>query len=237
MEECDLVLAESKFFADGLGLTCHARTKARYDYSYIESAALQIVGNDVLEVSSFGDYMFNGISNVEFPLKMADKYTITKVSKNDYDISFKIKDGTKAEIATLKSFKDLVSVSFGDGFRPDQENVQGILGDRTGARYSCDYSHIIENVDEFGQEWQVRPGTDPELFQTKPAIQYPTKCMLKTPGIVGDTHRHLGESISVEDATKACKQAGFCLKGAMEACIIYDVIAIGDLEAAQFGAF
>jgi len=228
------VLAESKSFADGLGLTCHARTKARYDYSYIESAALQI-GKDVLEVSSFGDYMFNGMSNAELPLKMAEKYIITKVAKNDHDVLFEIKDG-ETEIATLKAFKDLVSVKFGAGFRPDKENVHGILGDRTGARYSRDHSHIIENVDEFGQEWQVRPGTDPELFQAKPAVQYPTKCMLKAPGVVEDARRHLGESISVEDATKACKKAGFSLKGAMDACI-YDVIAIGDLEAAQSGAF
>jgi len=206
-----------------------------YDYSYIESAALQ-TGNDVLEVSSFGDYMFNGISNVGLPIKMADRYTITKVAKNDHDISFQIKEDDGAEIATMKAFKDMVSVKFGAGFRPDKENVHGILGDKTGARYSHDHSHIIENIDEFGQEWQVRPGTDPELFQTKPAVRYPDKCVLKAPGAAKDARRHLGESISVEDATKACKEAGFSLKGGMEACI-YDVIATGDLETAQAGSF
>jgi len=210
------------------------RTKARYEYSYVQSAAVQI-GDDVLEVTEFGGYMVNGVSNAGLPLTMADKYTITKVVKNDHDISFKIHEGD-IDIVVLKAFKDLVSVKFGAGFRPDVDKVQGLLGDKTGAHYSRDHTHIIEDNDEFGTEWQVIPGTDPDLFQAKApdAVRYPNKCQI--PEAVKDTRRHLGESISVEDATKACEKAGFHLKGAVEACV-YDVIATGDLSSAQAGAF
>ena len=52
-----------------------------------------------------------------------------------------------------------------------------------------------------------------------------------------EKRRLLGETISVEDATKAGEAEGFGnTKGALEACV-YDVIATGDLEAAKAGAF
>ena len=41
-------------------LMIQARTSIRYDYSYIETAALML-GSEVLEVSSFGEYAVNGV--------------------------------------------------------------------------------------------------------------------------------------------------------------------------------
>ena len=58
--ECDLVFLHAPDFRNGTGLEIHVRTSIRYWYSYIESAALKI-GNDILEVDSFGQYAFNGI--------------------------------------------------------------------------------------------------------------------------------------------------------------------------------
>ena len=58
---CDLVLLHDDSFAHGLGITIHIRTKERYGYSYIETAAVRI-GEDTLEVSSYGFYMVNGVS-------------------------------------------------------------------------------------------------------------------------------------------------------------------------------
>ena len=51
-------------FALGLGLDIHIRTKIRYGYSYIELAALKI-GNDILEVSSWGEYSVNGVGKAD----------------------------------------------------------------------------------------------------------------------------------------------------------------------------
>ena len=39
---CDLVLADSPLFGDGLGFAAHVRTKARFDYSFIEYAAIKV---------------------------------------------------------------------------------------------------------------------------------------------------------------------------------------------------
>ena len=47
MGACDMHLVEAPFFAPGMELTIDVRTKIRYDYSYIESAAIKI-GDDVL---------------------------------------------------------------------------------------------------------------------------------------------------------------------------------------------
>ena len=56
--ECDLVL----LVASTLDLRVHVRTRIRFEYSFIESAAVQI-GDDVLEVSSFGSYAVNGVES------------------------------------------------------------------------------------------------------------------------------------------------------------------------------
>ncbi|CAB9519418.1 expressed unknown protein [Seminavis robusta] len=52
--QCDLVFLENKDFNNGQGMDIHVRTTARYQYSYIEAAALRI-GDDVLQVSSHGN--------------------------------------------------------------------------------------------------------------------------------------------------------------------------------------
>ena len=57
---CDLVLVRNPSFANGLGMDIHARTKVRREYSYITNAAVRI-GNDTLEVASFGVYLLNDL--------------------------------------------------------------------------------------------------------------------------------------------------------------------------------
>ena len=60
-----MVASVNDFDGQGNNLDLHIRTTIRYDYSYIESAAIQI-GNDVLEVSSFGSYALNGVKGLDF---------------------------------------------------------------------------------------------------------------------------------------------------------------------------
>jgi hypothetical protein len=55
-----MVMVSAPDFQQGLGLQVHIRTTIRYQYSYIESLAVRI-GEDTLQVSSFGEYSFNGV--------------------------------------------------------------------------------------------------------------------------------------------------------------------------------
>lgn len=59
--QCDLVLLHAPDFGFGMGLDVHIRTKIRYDYSYIESAAIQVGSDFLLEVSGFGQHFLNGV--------------------------------------------------------------------------------------------------------------------------------------------------------------------------------
>ena len=52
---CDLVLLDNKAFDDNTGMEIQVRTKPRYQYSYIEAAAIKL-GNDILEVGPWGEY-------------------------------------------------------------------------------------------------------------------------------------------------------------------------------------
>ena len=88
---CDLVLVHAPEFAGGLGLDVHIRTRSRFSYSYIESAALKL-GNDILEVSSFGNYAFNGVSEALLPLKIAGLYDMhhDQVNEKKHVLTFKL---------------------------------------------------------------------------------------------------------------------------------------------------
>jgi len=228
MGECDIVLVQSKEFGLGLGMAVHVRAKARFEYTYIQSAAVMI-GDDILEVSSYGDYLLNG--DVDLPIKIgAEKYSLTKVAKNENAVAFNIEVSENDHIQ-VKAFKDLVSVRFVGAEEKQFYDVVGIMGNfQNGTRLSRDGLSVIEDDNAFGQEWMVRPGQDPELFHFSPTNTH--QCLM--PSAAKDARRRLGESISVEAATKACEKLG--VRGAVDACV-YDVIATGDLSVAQAGAF
>ena len=173
--------------------------------------------------------MYNGVHMGEVGL-MGGKYNVTHtVTNRDSTFVIHIQD---TDQITVKAHKDLVRVGFSDADERYFKDAVGMMGEfHTGARLSR-AGDVIEDENAFAQEWQVRPGVDPDIFNVKSDIQYPAqKCTIPSPSQQG---RRLGESISVEDATKACAQ--FLKKDAKDACI-YDVIATGDLEAAQSGAF
>jgi len=228
MGECDIVLVQSKEFGLGLGMAVHVRAKARFEYTYIQSAAVMI-GDDILEVSSYGDYLLNG--DVDLPIKIgAEKYSLTKVAKNENAVAFNIEVSENDHIQ-VKAFKDLVSVRFVGAEEKQFCDVVGIMGNfQNGTRLSRDGLSVVEDDNAFGQDWMVRPGQDPELFHFSPTNTH--QCLM--PSAAKDARRRLGESISVEAATKACEKLG--VRGAVDACV-YDVIATGDLSVAQAGAF
>ena len=138
-------------FNEGMGMDIHVRTKPRYEYSYIEAAAIRI-GNDVLEVGSWGDYFFNGVNGGDLPAVMGGKYSVKHVpiNKKNHEFIITITEAVE-ETILVKSYKDLVSVTFKNATFTNFANSQGLMGNYvTGDRLSR--NGILLNDDtHFGQ--------------------------------------------------------------------------------------
>lgn len=106
--ECDAVLLHAPDFQNGLGLDIHTRSTIRYEYSYIESVTIRI-GDDILEVSSFGGYFFNGVEDVDLPTMMGGIAEVvhTKLSVNDHAFVANLGEGATLHINV---HRDIVSI-------------------------------------------------------------------------------------------------------------------------------
>jgi YD repeat-containing protein len=183
------------------------RTKIRYDYSYIESAAVRI-GDNVFEVDSFGQYALDDVDGavLEDPSANLAGFPVYHYQPNDKENVFDIVvDEMKQANITLHAFKDLVSVKLREGEDTDfYWNSSGLLGSIEGKMLARDGVTTMTDVNAFGQEWQVRD-TDPKLFRTARPPQYPEKCRLPSDNIAAIPKRRLGErKVTREDAEKAC---------------------------------
>ena len=226
MGQCDLVLVDAPGFGEGMGLSVHLRTKARFEYSFIESAVIKIGEEDTFEIGAYGQYSVNGISNAEMPATIAG-FPITYEQKSPDHHVFMVDMGPNHGSVTLKAYKDLVGVKFSDAKEADFGNSVGLMGSfGNGTHLARDGKTVMEDDNDFGQEWQVQPH-EPQLFMTKAPEG---KCILPTPKTLES--RRLGETISHEDAELACAN----VNEGHDQCV-YDVIATGDLGVAQAGAF
>ena len=234
--ECDLVFLHAPSFGHGLGLDIHVRTTIRMYYCYIESAVVRI-GEDVLEVSSWGTHLYNGVENADlegaelasFPIR---RYYVPK--HNDELIHYEIFVGD-GQIILLKAFKDFVGVKIENAFANDYRDSSGLLGDfLTGKRLARDGKTEIVDEVEFGLEWQVN-AQEPILFEASRAPQLVDGQQCKMPDIsAADLKRRLSESeVSQEMAEKVC---GHWDEHFRKACI-YDVLITSDLGMANAGAF
>jgi hypothetical protein len=231
MGECDMVLVHTPDF-DGSGrdLDIQIRTRIRSQYSYIESAAIKI-GDDILEVSSFGDFAING---VDTPLLkenngMLGGYNVFHTEEAKKKHTYEILLGPNESI-TLSTHKDIVAVAINKGGNSKHyfgESI-GLMGDYDGTLFARDGVTVMEDMNAFGQEWQVKQD-EPKLFRNQDRHpQAPFQCILPTPRAT-DGRRVLGEtSISKEVAEKAC--AG--LSGTKYENCVFDVQAFGDLDVA-----
>ena len=220
--ECDLVFLKAGD-AHGTSLDIHVRTKGRYDYSYIETAAVR-VGEDVLEVSSFGSFAINGVADPSTPFLLAKKFPLTHTQEDTNHHTFDIAL-TRQEHIIVKTFKDLVNVKVENATHHTFGNSTGLLGSfTTGSMLARDGTTVLAGPEEFGQEWQVQV-YESKLFQTQRAPQHPQKC---TPPSQARSQRRLGEAIAQEKAEKAC--AGW--KQDFQECV-FDVMATGDVETAH----
>lgn len=230
--EGDLNFIHAPSFAHGMGLDVHIRTKIRYAYSFIESAAIKI-GTDVIEISGFGQYILNGVENADLESAQMGAFEITHVAESRKLHHFEINVGDHK--IKVKTSKDFVSVTLDDGQPMDYIDSVGMMGRYgVGTLLGRDGKTVftLENINDFGQEWQVRP-EEPQLFaNSERAPQYPEKCRL--PDKSATEQRRLAESaISQEQAESAC--SGW--SSTHQAQCVFDVMSTGDLELADAGGY
>jgi hypothetical protein len=175
--KCDLELMSDPTFANGKGVAVHIRTDIVRQWSYIKTGAIRI-GEDILEVEGGADenrYWFNKIYQGElstiggFPVKYKKANSQQRVFNIDFG------DGEGIEIRTYKEF---VRIDFKGAKKHFYEQAVGILGDyNSGKKLARDGVTIIEDYNEFGQEWQVS-ADGPKLFHELAGPQAPDqKCI------------------------------------------------------------
>jgi len=237
--ECDLLLAKSPAFGNGLGFEAQIRTTIRDDWSFISTVAIKM-GEDVFEVRSGGIHLLNGVEDANLKTTNLAGFQVKKhggkkangTVKARYVIN--MKEQGKLE---LKVYNEFVSVMVSDVRSEDFHDSVGLMGSfEDGKLVGRDLSTVFQDVNEFGFEWQVRD-TDLMLFNEARYPQFPAACTM--PNTPSSNQRRLSEAAAVAGmiplsvAEKACEHLP---EEDLDACI-YDVISTGDLEMAEADEF
>lgn len=245
--ECDLVLLHNPDFKEGLGMDIHIRTKIEDFWSSVESAVIKL-GDETLEIKAEpGSDEWLWHNGKEVTRNMEDGwnrghlsgylYRYKQSTRNVRDVFIHLK-GSK-EILVMKTFKSFVRVDINWQESENYYNSVGLLGSHAhnGKRLGRD-GVFIENVNAFGQEWQVRPEVDGALFHTYEDAVVGKKCVMPPEYHEGDNitvaslrGRRLGaSSLTTEMAEKACNHL---VDAADKKACVYDVIATQDLSMAS----
>jgi len=249
---CDLVLVNNAEFDNGKGLDLHVRTEQLMPegaYSFVSDAALRI-GNDVLEVGKDGSHYFNGEKNAVFPITVGGFPATRSVRENCIQnaengetplgcsamLTYDIAVGEDEHIQ-MKVAKGMIHVEVKG--RPSKfEGSVGVMGTYPHpghGRVARDGHTVMQDVNEFGQEWQVRSGVDGKLFQNDRFPQFPQQC---TPA--SEAHASNQRKLragSAEERALSERAHAVCdhLLGnsSMHKNCIFDVMATGDAEMAS----
>jgi hypothetical protein len=114
--ECDLVMARSTSFGNGLGLDVHARTEmVGNTWSLVSNAAVRI-GDDVFELKNDGTHYVNYVANAVLPTVLVNKYEIHYEEENVNDADKSIRtwytiDLGNGEKVQITNFKNMISVN------------------------------------------------------------------------------------------------------------------------------
>ena len=245
---CDLVLLDNPQFLNGLGMKIHIRTQIETWWSYVSSSAIQ-VGDETLEIVG-GDqeqWLFlNGKPND--PLEDGKWYTGSLSGLFFRFKQTKLRAGTNREAhlylekgvddsekVFMKSFHEFVKVEMDAKESKHYAGSFGLLGRfPDGKRVGRDGDTFIEDVNVFGQEWQVQP-EEPKLFHSyegKGIVPAGQMCAMpmETASKKQLRQRRLASGIPMDAVEKACAH----LDSAEErkACA-YDVVATQDLNMAS----
>ena len=225
----------------------HIRTKIETWWSYVESAVVKI-GEETLEFTGQDqkEWMWlNGVANEDL-VAAGDftKFTEATLAGNflrykethkagkptNHEAHIHLGNGEKI---TLKSFQSFVKVEFVNGSEETLGGSRGILGTYPeGKRIGRDGFSVIEDVNDYGMEWQVTK-EEPKLFHSYddawvvPASQY---CEMPSESAKKQAlrKRRLAEGISTEAAEQACSH----LSGADFSACVFDVIATQNMDMA-----
>lgn len=226
---CDLVLLHNPEFYGGLGMYIHIRTKKTRSWSYISTAVVRI-GDGLLEVMAHRKqsfYWINGVAGEELKTGVYLQTTISSFPihyrrVNSQKLEYVIYLG-KEEKISIMTWNDFVRVDIVDPTIENFGSSIGLMGTFSKSlKVGRDNSTVFEDLNEFGQEWQVLP-SEPKLFHNIEGPQAPEHCDIPE---TQEIRRRLAESeMSREDAELACAEVKN--KDEFELCV-FDVIATSD---------
>jgi hypothetical protein len=235
--KCDLELVSDPLFANGKGLDVHIRTEILRQWSYIKHGAIRI-GNDILEVEGGADenhYWINKVYQGE--LTTLGGFPVKYKKANSKQHMYTIDLGNNEEIV-ISTFKDFVRIDFKDPKKSLYGNTVGLLADfNTGKKLGRDGFTIIEDYNDFGQEWQVL-ADGPKLFHEVSGRQFPgQKCVLPSE-LHAEEQRRRGQEKRVGGGTPntitdtiaelACAKVSVAER---DGCVS-DVLITGDVDMA-----
>jgi von Willebrand factor type D domain len=241
--QCDLVMARSQSFDNGLGLELHARTEIVTDWSLIKNAALKI-GTDVFELANDGSHYFNGDMNVDLAtIQLAGKYPVSKKVEM-------IEVTTDEDNKTYQEPKLLVTIHLGDDNKAIQmqvwknmmsvevdihlDDTEGMLGTHSKeGMIGRDRETLAVDGNDMGFQWQVQD-TEPRLFHAEQTPQFPQQCML--PSIQEQQRRRL-QKVSTEFVQTAEDVCALISSADLRPFCVKDVILTGDINVARGYAF
>ncbi|CAB9500148.1 expressed unknown protein [Seminavis robusta] len=233
---CDLVFLDNPDYNHGQGLRIVIRTKIVHWWSYVQTAVVQI-GNDTLEVKggvAHKEYYVNGKPGPHEEHSKAMPFTIA-----GHKVRFRVKSKTQFQFKifleddqniVIRSVKDFLKVDVQNHKKATFGTSRGLLGSyEDGLMLARDGATILEDANEFGQEWQVR-SDEPMLFHSVEGVQHPQACTIPNAEQKDQRRRLIEEAvlISYDEAAKACMtEAGTDL---IEC--INDVMITGDADMA-----
>ena len=205
---------------NNLGLRLYIRTIRVKYFSYIERVALQI-GSDVLEFANDVDnYLLNGV------VPTGKKVTMAGFEVRTYRraVSVRLNESAKAKIDFYVKDNGMPYFNVDAGGTDMLEGSVGLLGDwETGQFIARDGMTVLKEPEAHALEWQVRD-TEPMLFQSIRAPQYPATC-LPPQKMLG---KRLGDSHMQAQAEKVCAAQN----GNFDNCV-FDVMATRSISAAE----
>merc|ERR1740117_2100947 len=203
---CDLVLIKNNAFENGLGMDIHMRAAKYLSWSYVSTAAIRI-----------GENIFEVIGTLK-----GNKFWINGVEGRKEEID----SGNKEDTIIIGTWKSYVRVQIDNAKDKHFRDSRGLMGSFSeGIKLARDNITVLEDLNVFGQEWQVR-NSEPKLFRVEEGPQHPVKCDI--PSSL-DIRRRLGESkVTLSDARKACANVN---KDEFELCV-FDVTITNDESTA-----
>jgi len=240
---CDLVLLSNPSFENGLGMDIHIRTTRMRLWSYISLASVRI-GEDILEVKG-GDnennFWINGIvgtsANTIVDASVAllngegkDETTLLSTFSG-YPITLKVSSAKQREFIinirkdekiVFTTWNSFVGIHFKHHNQEHFRNSIGLMGSfPKGIRLARDSITVLDNLNNFGQEWQVL-ASEPKLFHDIQGPQQPTRCEIPTNSEMRRRLEH--GTITLQDAKKMCAHVS---EDVTDFCI-FDVMATSD---------